>query len=190
MKAMNRLQYFDSSINTDVLCRWVSQRSLLLNASGLLTTSLLLCSTWRKENNSKGRGKRVPWNSVLPTFFSVCIHINNKETSSKVLTRCAATEQSLAQSCHRFWSILSSYCQSSNNSHHLPLCLSGHLANVCWIDGFFQTPLWASLDTIHQTMEHNFIWKGYLLSNFYSESRSCFHLPSARCFTGGEEGVK
>lgn len=78
-------------------------------------------------------------------------------------TSCAATESFPAWSCHGFWSVLRSCCQSSNNSHHLLSCFSRHFANICQLDGFFQTLLWASFGAIYQTMEHNFIWKGYLL---------------------------
>lgn len=47
-------------------------------------------------------------------------------------------------------------------------------------EDFLQIPLWVELGAIYQNREHNFIWKVYRLSNFYSESRLCFHLPLTR----------
>lgn len=114
----------------------------------------------------------------------MCIHVKNKETFIKIPTSCTATEPFPAQSWHGFWLILSSYCQNSNSSHHFLSCLSSHFANVCQID-FLQIPLWVKLGAISQNTEYNFIWKGYQLSNFYSESRSCFHLPLTRHITIG-----
>lgn len=131
MKVMNRLQSLNSFIHTNVLCRRVSQRS---SSCSLLATSPPFCplNGGRRERgggkNSKSRVKTE-------------LHVKGKETSSKVPTSCTATEPFLPQSCHGFWSILSSYCESRNSGHHLLSCLSRHLANICQIDGFFQTPL-------------------------------------------------
>lgn len=110
----------------------------------------------------------------------------NRETSNKVLTSCAATEPFLAQSCHGYWSILSPYCQNSNNSHHLLSCLSRHLANVCQIDGFFFKLLCESTWVLY-TRRWNVISFGKVICslNFYSESRSCFRLLSTRHFIVG-----
>lgn len=116
-------------------------------------------------------------------FFGMRIPDRNKETFSKLPTSRTATKTFPDQSCPGFWLILSSYCWNSNSSHHFLPCLPGHLANVCQAEDFLQIPLWVKLGAIYQNKEHNFIWKGYQLSNFYSESRLCFHLPLARHVT-------
>lgn len=91
----------------------------------------------KKENNSKDTVKRAPLKLNSAYFFSACAYIKNREPCSKVPKSCAATEPLLAQTCHGFWSMLRSCCQSSNNSHHLLSCFSRHFANICQLDGFF-----------------------------------------------------
>lgn len=121
-------------------------------------------------------------------FFSMSIHVRNKETSSKLPTIHIATKLFPAQSCHGFGLILSSYCQNSNSSHHFLYHASPAILQMftkLQAEDFLQIPLWVKLGAIYQNREHNFIWKGYRLSNFYSESRLCFHLPLTRSVTIG-----